>query len=84
MDLSHVGNLDEVRITSPSGQPTAFDTDISNDYRGQSKTVKYFPQETGDYRIYVTYAGYELPGKFNILCDMCRIAGYELPRDQVS
>jgi len=61
VDLSEAGSLDPlVRINSPSGQLVPVST--SNEY-GNKRGISYIPDEAGDLKIYITYAGFELPGK---------------------
>lgn len=61
VDFSHTSVHDyEIVIKSPSGRTV--DHSITTEDRDYVKNVAYIPDVSGPYKIYVTYAGYELPG----------------------
>ncbi|XP_076100089.1 filamin-B-like isoform X3 [Mytilus galloprovincialis] len=61
VDLSQASRHDyEVIIKSPSGRTV--DHSITTEDRDWTKNIAYIPDESGPYSIYVSYAGYELPG----------------------
>lgn len=62
VDLSQASRHDyEVIIKSPSGRTV--DHSITTEDRDWTKNIAYIPDESGPYSIYVSYAGYELPGE---------------------
>ncbi|XP_063426627.1 filamin-B-like isoform X3 [Mytilus trossulus] len=61
VDLSQASRHDyDVIIKSPSGRTV--DHSITTEDREWTKNIAYIPDESGPYSIYVSYAGYELPG----------------------
>lgn len=61
VDLSQASRHDyDIIIKSPSGRTV--DHSITTEDRDWTKNIAYIPDESGPYSIYVSYAGYELPG----------------------
>ncbi|XP_052106412.1 filamin-A-like isoform X1 [Mytilus californianus] len=61
VDLSQASRHDyDIIIKSPSGRTV--DHSITTEDRDWIKNIAYIPDESGPYSIYVSYAGYELPG----------------------
>ncbi|XP_033731255.1 filamin-A-like isoform X2 [Pecten maximus] len=59
VDLADAGSLESsIRVVSPSGRNVK--CSVGGDYL---KSVTYVPDEGGPHNIYITYAGFELPGK---------------------
>ncbi|KAL4220761.1 hypothetical protein ACF0H5_021155 [Mactra antiquata] len=60
VDFSNAGTLDqEIRIVGPSGIDVVYD---SRELGYLWKDYIYEPEEPGNYRIYIKYGGFELPG----------------------
>ncbi|XP_069103438.1 filamin-B-like isoform X5 [Argopecten irradians] len=58
VDLADAGSLESsIRVVSPSGRTV--NCSVGGDYL---KSVTYIPDEAGPHNVFITYAGFELPG----------------------
>ena len=63
VDFSAAGTLEhEIEIINPSGIAVSYDT---SDLGHMWQDYIYEPEEPGNYKIYVKYGGFEVPGKTN-------------------
>ena len=61
VDFSAAGTLEqEIKIINPSGQEVVFDT---RELGYMWRDYIYEPEEPGNYKIYVSYGGFQVPGR---------------------